>query len=215
MISHLLCRTHQPQCGSREPKQSAQERYCPQFSTGSCTTWGKSCINIHLQTSPPPPLFIHPLWSFPTVFASLAGTLQVYRTRDYFPNIKSQNEGNRNRFLPYRKALVEFLPGLQVWKSESCLRQEQDHQKLWTIVKMWQERVRGFLYPRLPFAATEYFSRFLQLRSGYSRKIGSKYTYTQQPSAHICQSPSTSFLQIQHLRFIHSLHFAIWIIHSR
>lgn len=38
---YLCCSTHQPQCGSPEPKQAAQLRYCSQVSTGSWLTWGQ------------------------------------------------------------------------------------------------------------------------------------------------------------------------------
>lgn len=35
---HLCCSTHQPQCGSPEPRHAAQLRYCSQVSTGSWLT---------------------------------------------------------------------------------------------------------------------------------------------------------------------------------
>lgn len=38
---HLCCNTHQPQCGSPEPRQAAQLMYCSHVSTGSWLTWGR------------------------------------------------------------------------------------------------------------------------------------------------------------------------------
>lgn len=38
---HLCCNTHQPQCGSPEPRQASQLGYCSQVSTGSWLTWGQ------------------------------------------------------------------------------------------------------------------------------------------------------------------------------
>lgn len=47
--THMLCRTHQPQWGSREPRQSSHDVYCTQLSTGTRVTWqeGDSASRPH------------------------------------------------------------------------------------------------------------------------------------------------------------------------
>lgn len=41
--THMLCRTHQPQWGSRDPRHSSHDVYCTQLSTGTRVTyWGQS-----------------------------------------------------------------------------------------------------------------------------------------------------------------------------
>lgn len=52
---HLCCSTHQPQCGSPEPRHAAQLRYCSQVSTGSWLTWGQP----HQHTAHPCPTIHH------------------------------------------------------------------------------------------------------------------------------------------------------------
>lgn len=39
MATHILCRTHQPQCGSPELKHSPQVPYCSHDSMGTWVTW--------------------------------------------------------------------------------------------------------------------------------------------------------------------------------
>ena len=46
----MLCRTHQPQWGSRDPRHSSHDVYCTQLSTGTRVTWRRS-----LDVSPRPP----------------------------------------------------------------------------------------------------------------------------------------------------------------
>lgn len=52
---HLCCSTHQPQCGSPEPRHAAQLRYCSQVSTGSWLTWEQP----HQHTAHPCPTIHH------------------------------------------------------------------------------------------------------------------------------------------------------------
>lgn len=44
--THMLCRTHQPQWGSREPRHSSQDAYCTQLSTGTRVTWQDGDLSI-------------------------------------------------------------------------------------------------------------------------------------------------------------------------
>ena len=48
--THMLCRTHQPQWGSRDPRHSSHDVYCTQLSTGTRVTWRRS-----MDVSPRPP----------------------------------------------------------------------------------------------------------------------------------------------------------------
>lgn len=42
--THMLCRTHQPQWGSREPRHSSHDVYCTQLSTGTRVTWQEGTL---------------------------------------------------------------------------------------------------------------------------------------------------------------------------
>lgn len=55
--THTLCRTHQPQWGSRDPRHSSQDVYCTQLSTGTRVTWGRG--------------YVRPYQSFPGVLRPL------------------------------------------------------------------------------------------------------------------------------------------------
>ena len=54
--THTLCRTHQPQWGSRDPRHSSHDAYCTQLSTGTRVTWqhGKLGVRPPRGSSPQP-----------------------------------------------------------------------------------------------------------------------------------------------------------------
>lgn len=54
--THMLCRTHQPQWGSRDPRHSSHDAYCTQLSTGTRVTWqhGKLGVRPPRGSSPQP-----------------------------------------------------------------------------------------------------------------------------------------------------------------
>lgn len=55
---HLCCSTHQPQCGSPEPRQAIQLGYCSHVSTGSWLTCGQPRQHP-LHHHPPPATALH------------------------------------------------------------------------------------------------------------------------------------------------------------
>lgn len=53
--THMLCRTHQPQWGSREPRHSSQLSYCSQLSTGTRVTCGEQARSEGRRAAVPTP----------------------------------------------------------------------------------------------------------------------------------------------------------------
>lgn len=61
----MLCRTHQPQWGSRDPRHSSHDVYCTQLSTGTRVTWRRTLeVRLAPRHREPPSqalLMPHPL----------------------------------------------------------------------------------------------------------------------------------------------------------